>query len=252
MGDSEEIKIDKVVDETVTDDDDKSGEVAKEEVVTTTTEEEPVDDQSAEEPEKKGGFQKKIDKLTKRMAEAEREAAYWRGVADAKQPSATASSVVEDRIIKTKDIKPEDFDTYELYLDAVTDAKLDARLSKMDADRRKEDAVRQVTSIQAQYGNARKKYEDFDVVALAQDHGVTAIMVEAAQGEHFTEILYALGKDHALSNRIAQMNLIQAAREIGKIEAKLMTKKPVPDNKKSRKELHAKWDRERKERLGVK
>lgn len=260
--------------ETVTDDTVKSGDAAETGDTAAPTGDEHVDELTADTPEKKGGIQKKFDRLTKAKADAEREASYWRGVAESKKARDMESTPIPP--VKDSKLKPEDFHTYEDYIDAVAEQKAEAKFQASETKRRATEANERLLIINRQYEEARKTHEDFDEVALNPTLPINQTIMDASSGENFAEILYELGKNPGKTAQIARMSPLQAAREIGKIEAKITspkktpttitTKAPgpvpkvstiittevVPDDKKSRKELYAKWDRERRERLGVK
>ena len=69
----------------------------------------------------------------------------------------------------------------------------------------------------------RERYEDFDEVALAPTNPINAVMADIIQGsEAPADIAYYLGSHLQEATAISRMTAIQAAREIGKIEEKLV------------------------------
>ncbi len=217
-------------------------------------------------PKKKGGVQRKIDKLTKRASKAELDAQYWKGVAEGQ--SMAAPGTTDDSV---PELNRDDFDTEEEYIDARVDQRMKVH-EKKTVDTTAQDRF---NTVQKQYADAREKYDDFDEIALSHDHPVNAPMIEAAMGDNLTEILYYLGKNHDISIKISQMTPTQAIKEIGKIEDKIMNPKPksklkpkpskapepVPTLKsgsedpgagggeETQAQRMAKWDKERKERI---
>ena len=232
---------------------------------------------TTDDPPKKGGVEKKIGKLTKEKSEALREAAYWRGVAEGKK----TEEVSPDPVKKVGNVLDStDYDTYEDYLDA-RDAKTAERvkaeiLAEILSEQQKKEKVHTVQTIQTQYDKARKVYEDFDEVALAPNLPINQMVLDVALGDNFADILYALGKKPKKAAQISVMTPIQAAREIGKIEERILNPKrptkntitnapePIrplggggntdatPIEKMTFKQKQAKWEKERLEELGVK
>ena len=252
-----------VKDEDVIDvpDDDISDDVVKgEDPAPSDTDPDPV--------KKKGGVQKRIDKLTKRAAKAELDAAYYRGLAEGK---ADANKDITSELDPkpTPKLSRDDFDTEEDYLDAAVDLRLKKKETATTAKGR-------IDTVNAQYVDAREKYDDFDEVALADHLPITEPMFEASMGENLTEILYHLGKNPELASRIARMAPMQAAKEISKVEIAIVNAEPKPkikkepkpskapdpvpkikptgtpatdEDKDSQKTRMAKWDKEREDRI---
>lgn len=79
---------------------------------------------------------------------------------------------------------------------------------------------------------AREKYADFDQVARRPDLPVTPAMADMIVGmDGGTDVLYHLGKNPEMAARIAQLPPVQAALEIGRIEAGLATPRPIAQSK---------------------
>lgn len=74
---------------------------------------------------------------------------------------------------------------------------------------------------------AKARYTDFDVVALARDVPVSGDMARLIQtSEVGADVLYHLGQNKALSAEIAGMNPMDAARAIGRLEATIAAPRP--------------------------
>ncbi|KKM19297.1 hypothetical protein LCGC14_1657050 [marine sediment metagenome] len=249
------------------------------------TSETTVDDDLSADPDKKGGVQKKIDKLTKKAADAERatakanqDAAYYKGLAEGKKANdPPAKTTATD----PTGLKPEDFNTYEDFVDAKVNAKVDARMGEINKkEEEKEEKEKAETNAkkkqfaEARYAESRKLHDDFDEVVLEPTTiPISQAMMDAATGDNLGEILYVLCKDSEKAYRIMNLPPLQAAREIGKIEAQIInpkktTKKTtsasdpptylggtntdqVPDSKKNKKALHEGWEKNRRARIGV-
>lgn len=233
------------------------------------------DDLTADPDPKDDGVTKKINKLTRKRREAERaaadakaEAAYYKGLAEGGGSGKEETKTVElDRL---------DFDSDSDYHKAIAkQAREEIRVEETARIKREENEKNR-NKINAQYDEGRDKYADFDEVALDTSLPITSHMFEAAGGKFLTEILYHLGKNPEKAARISAMSPIAQAKEIGRIEdtinppKKKVTKAPSPPgivsgvgvnlptqseqemlDAGSRSSLHAKWNKERKERLGA-
>lgn len=226
------------------------------------------------------GVQGRIDTLTRKRREAEEQAAYWRGRAEAGSAPGNGSGSVAQGATPTPEPAPEldpnDFDSDADYLKAVAkQAKDDIKAEARVAEEARAEERRKAT-INASAKEARAKYTDFDTVALSQGHPVTETMFEAAMGDGLGEVLYHLGKNPTEATRIANLPKTQQIKEIGKIEVRLsagappvppVTNAPAPpksvggggsppsaaksESEMSRVELHKKWEAERLRKLGV-
>ena len=262
----EDPKPDDVIVEPVDDADDGTSEVIDDAVVID-EDAAPPDDADDKPPVKKGGVQKRIDTLTKAKNKAKEDAAYWRGMAEGKATSVVSDpkpEVVADKLLR------DDFDTEEDYIEALVDKKVKAKVDTTTA-------ADGVTKVQEQYSKGKEKYEDFEEIALSPTLPVSEAMFRASEGDNLSEILYHLGKDPDLALRISRMTPLQAAKEIGKIELGLANPNPNPKpklkpsgapdpipkvkpggptpvttDKDSQKERMTKWEKKRRENLGVK
>jgi len=76
--------------------------------------------------------------------------------------------------------------------------------------------------------DARAKYEDFEQVAYNPNLRITTVMAETIQTSDVgPDVAYYLGSNPKEAERISQMPPILQAKEIGKIEAKLVSNPPV-------------------------
>jgi hypothetical protein len=131
--------------------------------------------------------------------------------------------------------KQDDFETYEDFLVAKAKHEAKAEIQQEFEDRnrqtvehRREQAARErVQSHQERCEDARDKFDDFDDVAFDPDLPISDAMAHSIMdSEHGPEIQYHLGKHPAEARKIAQMNPLAAARELGKLEVKLTTPAP--------------------------
>jgi len=212
---STETEAAEIVEEVITDDKAVESEDSE-------TQEEAAPSEDSTEPPKKSGVQKRISSLTHRAKQAEQDAAYWRGKAEA---TPTPEPVKEQG-------EPQEA-SYESYGDYIRDLSLyqvkQANVANEADTERQLDELRDQqarVSYEQKAATVRESYEDFDEVAYG-NFPVTEVMKDALlTSEVGPEILYHLGTNPAESARIAQLPEIVQAREIGRLEAKLI-KAPV-------------------------
>ena len=222
------------------------------------------DPQPPTEPTPIDGVQKRIDELTRKRREAERDAAYWRGKAES-VPAPTP----EPAATPTTELDPDDFDTDSDYLRAVAKQVRDEIMAAANSREAALEIERDKADISKAYVKARAKYPDFEAVALNPAIQVTQNMFDASRGDNMGDVLYYLGKNPDEASRIASLPAVQQLKEIGKLEviiankSKKSTKTPdpprtvgggsSPSSKKeedmSRAELHAKWEADRRKRI---
>jgi post-segregation antitoxin (ccd killing protein) len=200
--------------------------------------ESPDREQDPEKPKSKGGFQKRIDKLVAQKAELERQ------LAEAGKISSTAAKPIETKPVEAApaDGKPkaENFDTYEAYVEALSDWKFDQKeqaRSKAETERRQAEAQKTAQDAwQERLKEARSRYEDFDeVLAGSDDVPVSQAMNQAIfESEYGADVVYYLAGNPTEAARIAQLSPSAAARAIGKIEAGLEKAAPKEKPKTSR------------------
>ena len=123
------------------------------------------------------------------------------------------------------DLHPGDFASYEAYADALAEQKAEQLLA------RREQARQQAEIAGAYYEreeSARDKYDDFDQVAYNENLPVTEVMAQSIQASDVgPDVLYWLGTNPKEAARIARLNPILQAKEIGKIEASLAADPPA-------------------------
>jgi hypothetical protein len=186
----------------------------------------------ASERDEKGRYrnpvQPRIDQLTRDANTARREAEYWRGraaaiEAKANPPAPPATKPVADQ-----------FDTYDAYVEALTEWKADERVSKKLAERDESSAKSETE--RARQSNwaksveaAKAKYSDYDSVLSQSEVNVashvTDLLLDSEQG---AELAYFLDRNPDIADKLNGMSEKQAAREIGRIEARLSAEAPAP------------------------
>lgn len=191
------------------------------------------------ERDEKGKFRKpiqpRIDELTRQKHEAEREAAYWRGVAQSAQPSAKADAP------KRPDAK--DFQSPDEYVEALAEWKagqlIESTLQKRDAEVKQTQAKTERESKANAWAERVAKFAestpDFAEVLDSAETQIPGHVLEALlESNKGPELAYHLAKHPADAERIGRMSERQAYLELGKLEASLkpalksVTKAPAP------------------------
>lgn len=168
----------------------------------------------------KNPVQPRIDELTRKVRENEREALYWRTRAEA-----AAAPPKEP----PKKPTPADFDDYSAYVEALTDFKADEKVNTaLDAREKaaaeKQEAKTRVTTWNERVTEARKTLPDYDAVMAASDVPVADhVLDELRDSELGPQLAYHLDKNPDVAEKLNGMNPRQAAREIGRLEAKLLS-----------------------------
>jgi hypothetical protein len=191
-------------------------------------------------PKKKGGFKKRIERFQKRLSEKEAEVEHWKQAALKSQPQPKPES-------KTADVKPvdkpkaESFETHDEYVEALTDWKMEQR-EKAQEIKSKEAQVRTefqktVDAFQAKVTEFKEENDDFDeVVADVDDIPLSFAIHDAIMTSDLgPQVMYELAKNRKELVRINGLSAIAAAREIGKLEARLSTKEETPKETKQTK-----------------
>jgi hypothetical protein len=175
-----------------------------------TTEQQPEADNPEEttddKPKKKHWAYDRIDELTRRRREAEREAEYWKAKAN--------TSV--------------DFDALE-YEDGIAE-RVAQKTRKEQAETAEQTAHRLASEV---FGHreamVREQYPDYDAVTRSPNVTITELMAQVIMdSETGPEVAYHLGKNPAEAARIAALPPHLQARELGKLEATITAPKPAP------------------------
>ena len=117
------------------------------------------------------------------------------------------------------------FESPEAYAEALALQKAEELIAKREAAKQ-QSAV--LESYQEREEAARDKYDDFEQVAYNPKLPITNVMAETIQSSEIgPELAYYLGSNPKEAERISRMTPLSQAKEIGKIEAKLVSAPPV-------------------------
>ena len=176
----------------------------------------------------KDPVEKRIGKLTKKWRTTERE----RDFEKAKRLEAESElAKLKAQIPATDKPKREDFEDDDMFFEALTDWKIDTRMrsqhevvaKKTDEEAEKQAAEEIEHELEEISERGRDSHEDYNTVVFDKDLVLTQGMVETIiHSDIAEEILYYLGKNPDISAAIGGMTALKAAKEIGRIEARLV------------------------------
>lgn len=184
-------------------------------------------------PKKKGGFKRKLEKLTARVSKAEQESAYWREAALKGKP--TDEPKTEPVAAKAAEGKPvaERFATHEDYVEALADWKVDQKLSARDAKARESEVKagfqKQLDSYHAKIPDFVKIKPDFAEVLKSVDDINLSLAVQNAIIKTGPALAYELASDPEELERICTLNFEDAVMELGEIRARIRASSESPE-----------------------
>lgn len=175
------------------------------------------------------GVQKRIDRLTRERYRLQGELdALRRQQPQQAQPRSTTANA-------TGAPKPEQFKTYEEFLEARAEWKAEQKvstlLSEMQESTRRQSAEAEHSRLaqtwEERVGKASETYDDFEEVALSPDLPISeAMMAALVRSEKGPDVAYYLGKHRDVAAQLATLDPFSAAVRIGEIAATLS--RPAP------------------------
>jgi len=131
------------------------------------------------------------------------------------------------------------FDSLEEYTDALTDYKLELKAQKEREDAAANEAKQRQTQLKSTFQERQNEFKskvaDYDevVAEIAEIKLSSAIIETLAESELGPQLAYHFGKNPEELERINELSPISAAREIGKLEAKLSSTEKPPKKQSS-------------------
>lgn len=171
--------------------------------------------------------QPRLDELTRKARENEREAAYWRQRAEAREQAEKEAAAPK------KPVK-EDFENYDEYVEALADFKAEEKVSKrLEAEKAEQAKAREAESRQSSWAQNAAKFAqstpDYHEVMSASDVPVAPHVIEALEDfEDGPRVAYHLAKNPDIADQLNAKSLAAAAREIGRIAATLARETATP------------------------
>ena len=137
-----------------------------------------------------------------------------------------AQRSAETQIVKSAPTASVDqFESPEAYAEALAYQKAEELIAKREAAKQQSAVLESYHDLEEE---ARSKYDDFEQVAYNPKLPVTNVMAETIQSSEIgPELAYYLGSNPKEAERISRMSPLSQAKEIGKIEAKLVSAPPV-------------------------
>jgi hypothetical protein len=171
----------------------------------------------------KPGVQKRIDELTRARHEAERQAAYYKGLAEAggSKPAPQPQQAAE--------VKPPvrtDFATDDEYIDAMTDFKVEQKLQQREVQQKRvEVATEKATTWQQKVDAAKAEIPDYDAVLEANGNMAVAPHVSEFLMEHDmgAKLVHFLATNPDVLEKLNGMTPAKAAFEIATLAGKFQT-----------------------------
>lgn len=181
-------------------------------------------------------LRKRVDKLTERAKSAEERAeALARELAEARQARASTPPPPQPKPEPEPEPQPEepvarpkqeDFKTYEEWVEALSDWKVDQKLAKIAEDNAKAEQQAAVNKVISTYNDRvedfKKEHEDWNEVVGSANvelhQGVLGALYELDNGP---EVVYFLANNPDVAKGIRDMNPIKAIAEIGRLAARL-------------------------------
>jgi phosphoglycolate phosphatase-like HAD superfamily hydrolase len=222
----------------------ETSEQAEDEEVEAASDEDEAEEESKtdedERPRRRPGFKRKIDKLNRRISEREqlltareREIELLREQLKTGKPEKEKSGVAatDGKPVKPN---PDDFESHadyekaqDKYVEDLVDWKADQKLKAKELDAKKEKLKSEEQSLlEAHMGRIatfKKDHADFEeVIEEAEDVPLSITVRDCIlNSEDSAALMYELAKDPEELERICELPALQAARAIGRIEARL-------------------------------
>lgn len=176
-------------------------------------------------PKKKGGFQKRIDKLNVRLDTVTQEVEYWKQQALSKGAAAPAPEATKPAV---SNLDIDSFPDLPSYLSALADERAEAKLAERDAAVKAAEEAKKVAESQQSWARqmeeARSRYSDLDDI-LDQDLPVTPLMSEIILGSKVgVDLAVWLGQNPEEAKRIASLPTYRASHELLQVEDRLLAK----------------------------
>lgn len=189
-------------------------------------------DADKDKPKKKSGIQKRVDKLNGRVTAAQQEAEYWKSVALKNQGTAESKTEQVDKpkaqaSSASDEPDPDDFETHAAYVKALASHTYKQEQKAAQAEEQKSKLMaEQQTKLQT-YAERAKAFaeqnaEFAETLEAVDDVVVSGVVQELiVSSENGPELAFELAKNRQEFERINALGPIAAAREIGRLEARI-------------------------------
>lgn len=204
------------------------------------------ENENQDKPKKKGGFQKRIDKMNKRLTAAEQEREYWRGEALRTKP-AGEQRPVNEAVKPDLSTKPNknDFETVDAYEDARDEWVKNQAIADFKKHQRDESVKSEIQTKMGKHHDRvtefKKSHEDFqddwdDAIKEVGETNLSLTVREVIVNSDLgPELMAELSKDPKEFKRICSLHPLDAAKALGKIEARFSKTSETSKEKKTTK-----------------
>ena len=185
----------------------------------------PATGDAQEKPRSPRSFERRIDRLHKRAAEAEARAQlYEKQLAEARQQGQPQADPHAPKL-EQFDYDPEKYAQAKAKYEA--DKALKEHTAKQHSETQKQQQQRLVSEWEERAERAEEKYPDFQEVVgdIAPNHPLGRAVMHVENGE---DVAYHLGKNLKEAQRIAGLEPFLQVLEIGKLSAKLAAQPAKP------------------------
>jgi hypothetical protein len=171
----------------------------------------------------KDGFTKRIDELTRHWRETERDRDHWRELALRNQQPREEPKPVESAAPKTLADFEFDEAKYQTYLfEQAEQRAVKAAERRLQEQQEREAAERRKSSFAQRESEFAKSTKDYHEKTRDPRVPVSQAMAEViAESEEGPAVAYYLANNLPMAEQIARLPPLAAARELGRIEAKL-------------------------------
>lgn len=187
------------------------------------------EEKEGKEPKKKGGWQRKIDRLSKRVAELESEKEQMRArLGNDKQP--------ETRQPEAASVKPSraQFQNDEEYISALVRYER-AEADKQEALQAEAAELKEVfDSYNRRVAEAKAEIDDFDEVVGQSVQIPSEVVLAIREMDNGPYVAYYLGEHPEICEELVNMRPLSAVRRIERISDELSKKEPDSHDKKPR------------------
>lgn len=190
-------------------------------------------DSGEKESKVRGGFQRRIDRLTRDYRDTERDRDHWREMAmrfqqsQAPQPEAPKAKTLADFEYDEGRFQNYLLEQATARATAAARKQLEEENSRKTAEQRRNTFIKRETD----YANAVEDYYEVTRGQVPITAEMAEVIAESADGP---ALAYHLGKNLALAEQISQMSPLAQARELGRLEAKLAHERQQAEEAKRR------------------
>ena len=217
-----------------TDDEENSEEGSDDSEASEEEEEESEEDNGEEKPRKRrrGGYKRRVQKLSKKLSEAEREAEYWRkqalGAKGSEQDAGAEKDIQKETPADGRPT-PDDFESPEDFVEALADWKFEQKMKAHDANKsisaQQKELEEKAQRLQKAVEEFSLEHDDFEELIEDINHiPVSATIQEALlDSDNGAALMYELAKHPEQYEKINSMPPVKAAIALGRFEAKYLS-----------------------------